>query len=242
MAIFVLSDSVSLFPDPRLADSDGLLAVGGDLSEERLLAAYRAGIFPWFSGPEPILWWSPDPRLVLFPDRLKVSRSLRRLMNRGTFTFTIDAAFDDVIKSCAGVRIENGEDTWLGDDMIDAYCRLHRAGYAHSVETWHDGALAGGLYGVTIGRCFFGESMFTRVSNASKAALVKLVELLEAHGFEMIDCQVTTAHLQSLGAVEIERELFLSLLEKAVEQPALPGLWDINGGLFFSGRCRSCCG
>jgi leucyl/phenylalanyl-tRNA--protein transferase len=227
MPVFLLSDALN-FPHPRLASRQGLLAVGGDLSRERLLLAYRLGIFPWFGDNEPILWWSPNPRLVLFPDELTISRSLRRVLKKELFEVSMDQDFRRVIGECARTRIENAEATWIGDDMIDAYCRLHEAGFAHSVEAWHQGRLAGGLYGVSLGRCFFGESMFSRSANASKVALVKLVDHLKAESFQLIDCQVTTQHLMRLGAREISRDRFLSLLEKALQHPSVKGKWTLH--------------
>ena len=165
MTIYLLSDALS-FPNPSQAGEDGLLAIGGDLSSERLLLAYQNGIFPWYSDDEPIIWWSPDPRLVLYPDELKISRSLKKAIRQKKFSITMDTAFDDVINACANVRALNRKETWITDDMINAYCRLHKSGFAHSVEAWYRGQLAGGLYGVSLGRSFFGESMFTLVDNA----------------------------------------------------------------------------
>jgi len=225
MPVFLLSETIS-FPHPRLASKEGLLAVGGDLSQERLLLAYRHGIFPWFSDQEPILWWSPDPRLVLFPEDLYISKSLRRLLNKNTFQVSMDRAFQQVISECARVRIENNERTWIVDEMIDAYSGLHAAGFAHSVEVWYKGELAGGLYGVSIGRCFFGESMFARISNASKVALVKLVDHLTSWSFQLIDCQVTTQHLIRMGAREISRNRFLAILDQALKFPTIQGSWQ----------------
>jgi leucyl/phenylalanyl-tRNA---protein transferase len=216
MTVFLLSEALR-FPRPELADPDGLLAVGGDLTPERLLLAYRLGIFPWYANDTPILWWSPNPRLVLFPDELKVSKSLLRVIAKGVFTVTIDRAFREVIEHCASVRRGDVEGTWLVPEMIEAYCRLHQLGYAHSVESWHEGELVGGLYGVALGRVFFGESMFTLKTDASKVALVHLVKLLRAGEFRLIDCQVITRHLQSLGAREISRREFLSRLAKALD-------------------------
>ncbi|MDY6823884.1 MAG: leucyl/phenylalanyl-tRNA--protein transferase [Thermodesulfobacteriota bacterium] len=228
MALFFLDENAISFPSPQIADRDGLLAVGGDLNVDRLLAAYRLGIFPWYSEGDPILWWSPDPRLILIPHGIHVSRRLRRTMNKGEFTFTMDTVFEDVITSCANVRRGFREGTWIVDEMIDAYTRLHKAGYAHSVEAWQADRLVGGLYGVAIGSCFFGESMFTTVSNASKAAFVKLTAFLVQNGFAMIDCQVTTPHLVRFGAEEIPREHFLKVLEKCVAQPTLKGKWRLE--------------
>ncbi len=224
MPIFELSEKSS-FPPPHFAEGDGLLAVGGDLSEERLVRAYYMGIFPWYSEPDPILWWSPDPRLVLFPDELNVSRRLRRTMRSGLFRITMDTAFDQVIEHCAVIPRRHEKGTWITPAMISAYKRLHRSGFAHSVETWSADQLVGGLYGVAIGRCFFGESMFSLQSNASKVALVELVAYLHKKKFRLIDCQVTTAHLKNFGAREIPRSEFLNLLKKYREKPSLRGQW-----------------
>jgi leucyl/phenylalanyl-tRNA--protein transferase len=224
MPIFQLSDKAS-FPPPHFSEGDGLLAVGGDLSEKRLLRAYYMGIFPWYSDPDPILWWSPDPRLVLFPSELKVSRRLRRTIRRAPFRITMDTAFGQVIKSCAEIPRKHEKGTWITPEMVVAYNRLHAAGFAHSVETWCEGRLVGGLYGVAIGRCFFGESMFSHQSNASKVAFVELVEYLQQKKFRLIDCQVATAHLKNFGAREIPRAEFLNILEKLREKPSLRGKW-----------------
>lgn len=215
MPVFTLSKRLS-FPPPHLAIKEGLLAVGGDLSPERLLLAYRNGIFPWYSEGEPILWWSPDPRLVLYPGELRISRSLRRVIKRKRFHITFDEAFEDVIQACAGAKRSYGEGTWITVEMKAAYCEFHRQGHAHSVEAWQDEKLVGGLYGVSIGRAFFGESMFSRVSNASKVAFATFVENLKQLNFELIDCQVRTDHLIRFGAREVSRKVFLEQLEKAV--------------------------
>ncbi len=216
MSVFLLSEALK-FPQPELADPDGLLAVGGDLSPERLLMAYRMGIFPWYAEDTPILWWSPDPRLVLFPDELKISKSLQRVIARGVFQVTVNQVFREVIECCAEARRGNDTGTWLVPEMIEAYCRLHQLGYAHSVESWHQGSLVGGLYGIASGRVFYGESMFTLKTDASKVALVHLVRMLQTLQFELIDCQVTTRHLKSLGAREIPRQGFLTGLAAACE-------------------------
>jgi leucyl/phenylalanyl-tRNA---protein transferase len=215
MPVFRLTEDL-VFPRPELARADGLLAVGGDLSSERILLAYSLGIFPWYSECSPILWWSPDPRLVLFPDELKVSRSLRQAIKKGTFEITIDSAFEEVIRNCSGICREGQQGTWITEEMIEAYIRLYHAGYAHSVETRHNGELVGGLYGIAMGRAFFGESMFAKMSNASKIALVELIEHLNPLGFEFVDCQITTEHLKSLGARELPRSEFLRILKKAL--------------------------
>jgi leucyl/phenylalanyl-tRNA--protein transferase len=215
MPVFTLSKRLS-FPPPHLAIKEGLLAVGGDLSPERLLLAYRNGIFPWYSPGEPILWWSPDPRLVLYPDELRISRSLHKVIKRKTFQITFDKSFDSVIQACADAKRSYGEGTWITDEMKAAYCELHRQGYAHSAEAWQGDTLVGGLYGLAIGRAFFGESMFSRVSNASKVAFVTLVENLKRLKFSLIDCQVRTDHLIRFGAREVPRKVFLEQVGKAM--------------------------
>ena len=227
MPVYRLSQDL-VFPSPHLASQEGLLAVGGDLSLKRLLLAYSMGIFPWYSEGDPILWWSPEPRLVLYPDELQVSRSLKRVINRGAFEVTMDSAFEKVITECATVRRENQEGTWILDEMVSAYCRLHASGFAHSVEAWMDNRLVGGLYGVSLGKCFFGESMFTRVTNASKVAFVALVKYLKEIGFALIDCQIATAHLKRFGACEIPRARFLDELDKALDAPTLQGKWSFD--------------
>lgn len=224
MPVFKLSAKY-LFPPVSLAEPEGVLAVGGDLSVGRLLAAYRSGVFPWYSGGDPILWWAPDPRFVLFPERLKVSQSLRRVLKKGVFTVTFDSAFEAVITACGRIKRKKQRGTWITPEMVEAYCRLHAAGYAHSVETWSSGELVGGLYGVSLGRAFFGESMFARVSDASKAALVALVERLKAQGCTLIDSQVHTAHLESLGAVSIPRDEYMDLLGEALQGETVKGNW-----------------
>lgn len=214
------------FPDVEMAKQkpDGLLAVGGDLSVTRLVNAYRRGIFPWFGVGDPILWWSPDPRTTLFPERLRISRTLRKTLRKGHFGATMDRDFDAVITACA--RRPGSGGTWLVPEMISAYRRLHRRGFAHSIEIWQDGTLAGGLYGVAIGRVFFGESMFTRISNASKVALVHLCGRLAAWSFCLIDCQVLTVHLIRMGAEQIPRADFIRLLDRWCSCPNQPTSWD----------------
>ena len=218
MPVFRLTDDL-VFPPPELAEDDGMLAVGGDLSVERLVLAYSMGIFPWYSEGYPILWWSPDPRLILVPQELKVSRSLRQRMKKSLYTITMNQAFAEVIAQCAKVPRKEEDGTWITQEMIDAYIRLHKAGYAHSVEAWDSEGLAGGLYGVILGRAFFGESMFAKRSDASKTAFTTLAEKLAAEGFELIDCQVTTAHLLRFGAREVPRSSFLTMLKKATFSP-----------------------
>jgi len=207
-----------------LKSPNGLLCAGGDLSPGRLIEAYRHGIFPWFSEGDPILWWSPDPRMVLYPGELKVSRSLRKNVDRGLYETRVDTAFREVIGECAAPR--GGQPgTWIVPEMIDAYTRLHELGYAHSVESWLDGQLVGGLYGVALGAVFFGESMFTRAPDASKVALARLVERLREKDFRVIDCQQATAHLASLGAREITRKAFAQLLQESIQYPPSGASW-----------------
>jgi len=205
------------FPDPKLAlkNPNGLLAVGGDLSPERLIAAYSQGIFPWFNEGEEIMWWSPDPRAVIFVHDLKISRSLKKTLRQNLFQLTFDQNFTEVIKQCAELRRHN-VGTWINQAMIEAYSELHQRKIAHSVEVWQQGKLVGGLYGVWLGKIFCGESMFSKVSNASKVALVFLADLLKAHGASLIDCQLPSAHLLSMGASILPRAEFLSVLKKAL--------------------------
>lgn len=229
--MFVLSaDGENLgFPPVEQASSEGLLAVGGDLRPERLLAAYRRGIFPWYNEDQPILWWSPDPRAVLFPSKLHIPRSLQRNIRRGLFTVTLDTCFCEVMRQCAGPRPQYPEGgTWITRDMLDAYARLHELGYAHSVETWQDGRLVGGLYGVSLGGAFFAESMFTKVDDASKVALVALVSQLQAWGFRIIDCQQSSPHVRRFGAEEIPRRDFINRLSEAVSLPDRRGRWKFD--------------
>jgi leucyl/phenylalanyl-tRNA--protein transferase len=219
----------SLFPslENALESPNGLLAAGGDLSASRLLSAYRNGIFPWFNEGEPILWWSPDPRMVLFPNELKISRSLGKLIRRNNYTIQTDAHFVEVMQACAAPR-KDQQGTWIHPEMINAYSELHRLGLAHSVETWIDGTLAGGLYGVALGKIFFGESMFSRSPNASKIAFAYLVEQLSKWEFAVIDCQVRTTHLASLGAREIPRNIFRQLLEQHIQDVTYGEKWNFG--------------
>jgi leucyl/phenylalanyl-tRNA--protein transferase len=210
-----------------LTHPNGLLAVGGDLTSSRLIIAYRNGIFPWYNDGEPILWWSPDPRMVLFPDSLKVSRSLRKTIRKAKFTFTMDQHFRDVIKGCAGPRRKQ-DGTWITQDMQAAYCQLHDDGFAHSVESWYEGRLVGGLYGIALGNVFFGESMFTRMTDASKVAFVHFVWQLQRWGYELIDCQQQTRHLESLGAIAIPRQEYRALLDNLCEKPFVRGKWHFE--------------
>jgi len=224
MPVFRLTDEL-LFPPPELADPDGLLAVGGDLGVERLLAAYRLGIFPWYSEQEPILWWAPSPRLILEPKDFRLSRRMQRTLRQKKFRLSMDTAFQQVIESCGTSRTETGEGTWINHDMREAYCRLHDAGFAHSVECWQGNELVGGLYGVSLGSIFFGESMFSRERDSSKAALAGLVERLQDWQFDLIDCQITTAHLQRMGAREIPGAEFYNWLEKCLQNITRQGKW-----------------
>ena len=215
------------FPNPRDADADGLLAVGGDLRAERLLSAYARGIFPWYD-VEPILWFSPDPRWILEPTQIRVSRSLRRSVRGDRFSVTLDTAFEEVIAACARVPRPGQDGTWITPEMIAAYVELHRRGYAHSVEAWREGQLVGGAYGVSLGRAFFGESMFALENDASKVAFVGLVRQLRAWDFDFIDCQVHTEHLERLGARECARDRFLDRLAAALEVPTRVGHWTLE--------------
>ena len=228
MPVYQLSDEVPLFPPQSHAEPGGLLAVGGDLSTERLLAAYRQGIFPWYEEGQPILWWSPDPRLILEPASLKISQSLRKVLKKQIFQIKSDTVFEQVIHAC-GMPRRQGKGTWITADMRRAYTRLHELGYAHSVESWYEENLVGGLYGVFLGKCFFGESMFSRKTDASKIALVSLVEQLKKWQVELIDCQVTSNHLIRMGAREISRQEFLRRLSLAIASPAVPRKWSFGG-------------
>jgi leucyl/phenylalanyl-tRNA--protein transferase len=224
-------DSPDAFPpvDRALREPDGLLAAGGDLSAPRLIAAYRRGIFPWYSRGQPILWWSPDPRAVLRPTRMKISRSLRKTLRNRGFETKVDTAFRDVIRACGSPELRPGG-TWLSPEMRAAYVRLHRLGFAHSVETWLDGRLVGGLYGVALGKVFFGESMFSIERDASKVALKRLCDELVARGFELIDCQMATAHLISLGAELLPRRTFIDMLAQYVGDHPTGERWTEAAG------------
>lgn len=224
-------DTPDTFPDPRTAlhEPDGLLAAGGDLSPARLLYAYRHGIFPWYSVGQPILWWCPDPRAVLFPDALHISRSLRKALRRRDYQVTLDRAFPEVMQACAGMRRNQTEPgTWITAAMQLAYNELHRLGYAHSVEVWMEGELVGGLYGIAMGGVFFGESMFSRHTDASKLGLVWLMKQLAAWGFKMLDCQVASTHLQTLGSINIPRNDFLTLLDRYATNSNHAGAWQLD--------------
>lgn len=230
MPVFALTDAMR-FPPADLAAPSGLLAVGGDLQPERLLLAYRQGIFPWYEEGLPILWHSPDPRMVLTPGELHVARSLRRTLRRQRFELRADTAFRQVMESCASVDRPGQSGTWITPEMIDAYHRLHDMGFAHSIETWRDGELVGGVYGVSLGAAFFGESMFTRVTDASKVAFVTLVRQIRRWGFRMLDGQVYTDHVARFGARLWAREDFLRELERALEHPTRHGPWELDADL-----------
>lgn len=225
MPVYRLIDEL-VFPPPEQAEPDGLLAVGGDLSAKRLILAYQSGIFPWYEEGQPLLWWSPDPRLVLEPEEFHVSKRLAQTIKNGKIKVTFDQAFVSVIQSCATVPRKGQSGTWITPEMQEAYIRLHRLGVAHSVESWLGGELVGGVYGVSLGKCFFGESMFSTESNASKIALAVLVRRLKNWGFHLIDAQITSPHLLSLGAKEIPRQLFLERLKSAVCLPTIRGSWN----------------
>ncbi len=214
MPVFRLTPQLQ-FPPVQLSEPDGLLAVGGDLSPQRLLLAYRQGIFPWYDGPD-ILWWCPDPRFILFPAELQVSKSMQQLLKRHTFDFTIDQAFESVVGQCKTISRKDQDGTWISGEVKEAYTKLYHLGHAHSAEVWQNRTLVGGLYGIRLGNIFFGESMFSHVSNASKYAFISYVHHLQQQGVTLIDCQVYTPHLESLGARMIDREDFLKLLEAFV--------------------------
>lgn len=220
----------TIFPDPARAERepDGLLAIGGDLHPRRLLQAYAQGIFPWYSEDQPILWWSPDPRTVLYPEKVHVSRSLRKLLRRGGLSLRIDTAFEAVTRECAAPRADQGG-TWLSPEMQIAYQRLHHMGVAHSIELWRQDELVGGLYGLAIGRAFFGESMFSRIASASRVVMVFLCERLERFGYRFLDCQVFNPHLESMGAEEISRARFLDELAAAVSVSEPAAMWRLDG-------------
>ena len=227
------------FPGPDEANENGIIAAGGNLSPGMLLSAYSQGAFPWYNDEEPILWWNPDPRCVLFPDRLYVSKRMERKLRGGNFTLKSDTAFRDVISMCANIRRKHEDGTWINPDIIESYCRLHELGWAHSVEAWapaeqgsgagDDLKLVGGLYGISLGKCFFGESMFSTISDSSKAAFISMVRALHALGVELIDCQISTPHLVSLGAEEVSRREYMEMLDSLLQYPDLRGSWKLFG-------------
>jgi len=224
---YTLLDESLYFPPVHNADEHGILAFGGDLSVNRLLLAYQSGIFPWYNEDDlTILWWSPDPRFVLFPEKLRVSKSMRQILRKEVFKVTYDENFRGVIMACKEIQRPGQAGTWITNDMVEAYCQLHEVGFAHSVEVWSaEGALVGGLYGVSLGSCFFGESMFSKVSNASKTGFISLTQNLVKLGITLIDCQVYTQHLESLGGEDIPREEYLQLLNHSLRSPTLHGSW-----------------
>ena len=223
--IFPLSKYDVNFPNPRDASDEGLLAYGGDLSSNRLLSAYKQGIFPWYAEDDPILWWSPNPRLLLYPDAFKLRKSFKRVLRSGKFSVTFDRHFEEVIGYCANVPREGQESSWIVSEIQEAYIRLHQEGFAHSVEVHLDGKLVGGLYGLAIGRAFFGESMFSLVSDASKVAFKALSDVLGSRGYDFIDCQMKTDHMVGLGAKEVSRDTFLDALETTIEKKTDFGQW-----------------
>ena len=224
MPVFSLNEDI-FFPPPHMANPDGILAVGGDLRPERLLLAYEMGIFPWYSEDEPIIWWSPDPRCILEIDELRITKSMRQVMRNQGFRFSFDQAFGTVLAHCQTIDRKDQLGTWITEEISRAYQHLHDLGFAHSVEVWLDDELVGGLYGVSLGKCFFGESMFSKVSNASKAALIHMTASLKQKGFSWVDCQVYNSHLGRLGAKNIPRPEFLARLEQGVNQSTLRGNW-----------------
>lgn len=227
MPVFELSDEL-IFPDPALAEPDGLLAIGGDLSPKRLVLAYAHGIFPWFGNDEPYLWWSPNPRCVLFPAKFKASKSLLQTIRKGKYTVRFDTCFSEVIKHCAQTKREGEPGTWITQEIQEAYCRLHELGFAHSVETFYDNQLVGGLYGVGLGKVFFGESMFFLMTDASKVAFYYLVQQLIEWNYELIDNQQTTSYLLSFGSEEIPRDQFLKLVQQAISHPVNYEKWTLK--------------
>lgn len=223
-----LDESDIQFPPIEFAldEPNGLLCAGGDLSIHTLLQAYSSGIFPWYSDPDPILWWSPSPRSIIKPNEIHISKSMKKLLKKRPFSISCDKAFIDVMHYCAEPRNYTDE-TWITEDMVNAYCKLHNAGYAHSIEVWQEEELVGGLYGVALGCVFFGESMFSNISNASKIGFIQLSQALEYCGFELIDCQVSSAHLDSLGAHEVDRTEFKSLLKALINKKPNGSPWDM---------------
>ncbi len=220
-----LSQSYS-FPNPRLASDEGLLAYGGDLSSCRLLTAYRKGIFPWYSEGDPILWWSPNPRLLLYPTKFKMRKSFRRVLRSGKFSVSFDKRFEEVIGHCSSIYREGQAGSWIVSEIVEAYTRLHKEGFAHSVEVYQDGILVGGLYGLSMGKAFFGESMFSLCADASKVAFKALSDVLASRGYDFIDCQMQTEHLVGLGAEVVSRDIFLDALEDTLKKPSDLGLWQ----------------
>lgn len=228
MPVFWLSDHELTFPHPSLAEPGGLLAVGGDLSPERLVLAYRNGIFPWFEEDGHYFWYAPDPRWVLFPEELRIQKSMRTIFNNRKFRYSLDTAFEAVIRACAETPREGQEGSWISPSFVEGYTMLHNQGIAHSVEVWQEDQLVAGLYGLSFGKIFYGESMFTRVANGSKAGFITFVKALQQAGFRLIDCQQQTAHLESLGARGIPRELFMEYLANNTLERSLIGAWAFD--------------
>ena len=224
MEIFQLTDDLK-FPPPELATEEGILAIGGDLRPERLMLAYHNGIFPWYSDETPILWWAPNPRFVLLPEKLKISKSMRQVLRKDTFQVTFDHDFEQVITECQQMPRADQDGTWITEELKEAYCELHRLGFAHSVEVWQNHKLVGGLYGVSIGKVYFGESMFAKVSNASKAGFITLVQEMTKRGIQLIDCQVHTNHLESLGAENISRKKYMEFLDVLLDFDSMNSSW-----------------
>ena len=225
MELYQLTNEL-VFPSHEYATEEGILAIGGDLRPERLMLAYHNGIFPWYSDETPILWWTPDPRFVLLPEKLKVSKSMKQVLRRNQFSITFDTAFEEVITACQQMPRNDQDGTWITPELKDAYIDLYKLGFAHSVEVWQDGALVGGLYGVSIGKVYFGESMFAKVSNASKAGFITLVQRLVEKGIKLIDCQVHTKHLESLGAENISRKKYLEYLDVLLDFETHNESWE----------------
>ncbi|MBT8231483.1 MAG: leucyl/phenylalanyl-tRNA--protein transferase [Saprospiraceae bacterium] len=223
---FLLPDKVDYFPHPLLSDEDGFLAISSDISVSKVLLAYQFGIFPWYNQEDPILWWFTNPRFVLFPDRLKISKSMRSYLNQDKFQYTFDTAFTKVMQACRHVKRKGQEDTWITNRLEEVFTELHNQGYAHSVEVWENEKLIGGLYGISLGKVFYGESMFSLKSNASKFGMIKLVQWLDKKGFELIDCQQETKHLASLGAELIDGNTFFNYLKSNIFNTTLKGKWQ----------------
>lgn len=230
MQLITADTPETLFPSPDSASEEGLVAVGGEITTRRVLSAYRQGIFPWYSEDQPVLWWSPEPRSILYPEQIKISRSFKKTLRRNKLRITADTAFNDVIKACAGPRKQSPSgDTWITDEMMLTYNRLHQLGYCHSIEVWDEEELVGGLYGLSLGSAFFGESMFSHQTNASKLALVYLARFSESSGINFIDCQLPTDHLASMGAVNISRDEYLKILEMALKHQDHTKYWQLDG-------------
>jgi leucyl/phenylalanyl-tRNA--protein transferase len=228
MQLITADTPETLFPSPDSASDEGLVAVGGEITTKRVLSAYRQGIFPWYSEDQPVLWWSPEPRAILYPDDIKISRSLKKTLRHNSFSFTADTAFSEVIKACAGPRAHSPSGgTWITDEMMSTYNRLHQLGYGHSIEVWNDEKLVGGLYGLSLGSAFFGESMFSHQTDASKLALVYLAEFSKSYGIDFIDCQLPTDHLASMGAVNITRKEYLKMLKIALKHQDHTKHWQL---------------